>query len=77
MYVYSIYFLVYYMFSICYHLQFWSLVCNVFIIIFFFTILLSEMRSTQEVALFPGPRPASRRLQYGTASDKKLGEAWE
>ena len=28
-----------------------------------------------EVASFPGPRPASRRLQYGkaTASDGKLG----
>ena len=26
------------------------------------------------VASFPGSRPASRRLQYGTASDEKLGE---
>ena len=30
-------------------------------------------RWTGLVASFPGPRPASRRLQYGTASDGKLG----
>ena len=30
-----------------------------------------------ELASFPGPRPASCRLQYHTASDGKLGEGLE
>ena len=38
-----------------------------------FLIVNSLCDHTTYVALFPGPRPASRRLQYGTASDGKLG----
>ena len=37
----------------------------------------SSVLNVTTLASFPGLRPASRRLQYGTASDGKLGGAWE
>ena len=34
---------------------------------------MNKAREWLQVASFPVPRPAFRRLQYGTASDEKLG----
>ena len=37
------------------------------------TICSLNLLNVTTLASFPGPRPAFRRLQYGTASDGKLG----